>query len=152
VKKAPDEDWQRIWLAARQKDWASLVLVPNDASVDVVRFAEMLAKTGRVHGERPVSVVNATGVQLGEVEATIEAITQTTNRGERVVVPVDPIGDHPAAIAILRASSAALLLVRIGESELATARATIDIVGRERLLGSVVVKGGESAAPKPDAG
>jgi hypothetical protein len=152
VKKAqtPNDDWQRIWLSASEKDWSSLVLVPNDDTVDAVRFAEMLAKTGRVHGERPVSVVSAVGVQLGEVEATIDSINETTNRGERVIVPVDPIADHPAAIAILRASSAALLLVRLGESELATAHSTIEIVGKERLLGSVVVKSAEPAAAKDE--
>ena len=48
---------------------------------------------------------------------------------------------NPAAIPIARATSAALLVVRVGESRLAAARSTIEAVGRERLLGSVVLEG-----------
>lgn len=136
----PDDDWQRIWLSAREKDWSSLVLIPNEGSVDVVRCAEMLAATGRVHGERPVQVVNATGVQLGSIQETVDSITETTRRGDRVIVAVDPIADNPASIAIVRASPAALLLVRLEESLVASARNTIDTVGRDRLLGSIVLK------------
>src|SRR3954454_7588429 len=66
VKKAitPDSEWQRIWFSARHRQWTSLALVPSDASVDVDWMAEMLATTGRMRGERPVSVVKATNVQL----------------------------------------------------------------------------------------
>jgi len=145
VKKqsAPDEDWQRIWLSAREKDWSSLVLVPNDASVDIVPLAEALARTGRVHAEVPVKVINGTGVQLADVQQFIESISATTARGERVIVPVDPVSDNPSAIAILRAASAALLVMTLGESLMAAAQTTIEAIGRDRIIGSVVVK------PKP---
>jgi hypothetical protein len=137
---APDDDWQRIWLSARQRDWSSLVLVPNDATVDIVPFAESLARTGRSHAEWPVRVINATGVQLADVQELVETISASTARGERAIVPVDPISDNPAAIAILHATSAALLIVSLGESLIAAAQTTIETVGRDRMIGSVVVK------------
>ena len=136
----PDDDWQRVWLAAEEKAWTSLVLVPNDASVDAQTFAESLARTGRVHAETPVRVVNGTGVQLADVQQLIETIAAVSERGERVIVSVDPLSDNAAGIAILRATSAALLLVSLGESLMTSARATIDAIGRDRLIGSVVVK------------
>jgi hypothetical protein len=141
VKKSriPDSEWQRIWFAARQRDWSSLALVPTDASADVVRVAENLVATGQLLGERPVSVVKATGVQLEGVQQVIDSIAAIAARGDRTIVPVDPIADNPAAIAILRACSAAVLVVCLGESLLTVAETTADIVGRDRLLGSVVV-------------
>ncbi len=144
----PDSSWQRIWFSARHRDWSSLALVPSDASVDIDRMADMLATTGRLHGERPVSVVKATGVQLEGVQPIVDAIAELVERGENVVVPVDPVADNPAAIAILRACSAALLVVRLGESQLSAAQNTIEIVDRERFVGSVVMQQGRPRGSK----
>ena len=85
--------------------------------------------------------MNAMGVQLGNVQETVDQITEATRRGDRVIVPVDPLADNPASIAIVRSSPAALLLVRLQESLLASAHTTIEMVGRDRLIGSIVVQG-----------
>jgi hypothetical protein len=142
VKKAttPNSDWQRIWFSARHRDWNSLALVPSDSSVDVNRIADMLAMTGRLHAERPVSIVNATGVRLEAVQQIVDSITTLLDHGERVIVPVDPVADNPSAIAILRACSAAVLVVRLGQSLLTAAETTIEIVDRDKFLGGVVLE------------
>lgn len=142
VKKhtTPDSSWQRIWFSTRHRDWTSLALVPSDSSVDIDRMADMLATTGRLHGERPVSVVRATGVELEGVQTIVDSIAAIIKRGENVIVPVNPVADDPAAIAILRACSAALLVVRLGESMLSAAQNTLEIVDRDRFLGSVVMQ------------
>jgi hypothetical protein len=147
----PDSSWQRIWFSSRHRDWSSLALVPSDASVDIDRMADMLATTGRLHGERPVSVVKATGVQLEGVQPIVDAIATLVERGENVVVPLDPVADNPAAIAILRACSAALLVVRLGESQLSAAQTTVEIVDRERFVGSVVMQQGKARGSKKQA-
>ena len=148
----PEEDWQRIWLSAREKEWSSLGLVPNDASVDIVSFADTLARTGRVHADWPVRVINGVGVQLADVQQLVETISATTARGDRAIVPVDPVGDNPAAIAILRATSAALLVVSLGESLITSAQATIETIGRDRVIGSVVVKPSAGAPARGGVG
>jgi hypothetical protein len=142
VKKAttPNSDWQRIWFSARHRDWSSLALVPSDGSVDVNRVADMLSMTGRLHAERPVSVVNATGVHLEAVQQIVDSIANITNHGERVIVPVDPVADNPAAIAVLRACSAAVLVVSLGQSLLAAAETTLEIVDREKFMGGIVLE------------
>jgi hypothetical protein len=149
VKKAttPNSDWQRIWFSARHRDWSSLALVPSDNTVDVNRVADMLTMTGRLHAERPVSIVNATGVRLEAVQQIVDSITALTSHGERVIVPVDPVADNPSAIAILRACSAAVLVVRLGQSLLTTAETTIEIVDREKFLGGVVLEQDMSKKP-----
>jgi hypothetical protein len=148
VKKSitPDSEWQRIWFSSRHRNWTSLALVPSDADVDIESMAEMLATTGRLHGERPVSVVNATGVQLESVRHIVDSIAAIVSRNENVIVPVDPVADNPASVAILRACSDALLVVRLGESLLTAAQNTIDIVERDRFLGGIVLEGGRRSA------
>jgi hypothetical protein len=86
-----------------------------------------------------VSVLDATGVHLENVQEVITSITATVGRGEWVIVPVDAIAENPSAIAIVQATSAALLLVRLGESLIASAQNAVDAVGREKFLGSVVL-------------
>ncbi|MEO6236664.1 MAG: hypothetical protein ABIQ52_06660 [Vicinamibacterales bacterium] len=135
----PDNEWQRIWFSIRQQGWTSLALVPSHSGIDAVKVAEAFAATGRIQGERPVKVINATGVHLEGVQHLIESVAAAVGRGEWVIVPVDAIAENPSAIAIVQAASAALLLVRLGESLLASAQNAIEAVGRERFLGSVVL-------------
>jgi hypothetical protein len=136
----PTLDWQRVWFSTRQRGWSSLAIIPSDAGIDVGKVAEALASIGRQHGEWPVSLVNTVGVQLADVSKVIDSIEALTKRGECVLVPVDPITENPSTTPIVRAMSAALLVVRLGESQLSSARGVIDLVGRERLLGSVVLE------------
>jgi hypothetical protein len=135
----PDSEWQRLWFATREHQWNSLAIIPSDGSIDVRRVAESLVETGRVHGERTVSLMSGMGVQLAGVHQLVDSIAAMTARGEWVIVPVDPISENPSAVPIVQATAAALLVVRLGESLLGSARATIEAIGRERFLGSVVL-------------
>ena len=138
-KSAAVVDWERLWVASRQEDWTSLAVIPSDTGVDIKRVAESMVAAGRQHGEKPVSLLNATGAELTDVRQLVDKLTAITARGEWVIVAVDPIADNPSVIPLVRAASAALLVVRLGESLLASAQAAIDAVGRSRFLGSVVL-------------
>jgi hypothetical protein len=136
---APNSDWQRLWFSAREHDWNSLALVPGDSGVDVVQVAETLATTGRLYGEKAVTVLNGRGVQLTNVHQLIDTLGVMTGRGDWVIVPVDAVSENPSSIPIVQATSAALFVVRLGESFLSSARSAIEAVGRERFLGSIVI-------------
>jgi hypothetical protein len=137
----PESDWQRLWLSTREQAWSSLAIIPSDGSVDVERVAESLAATGRLHGEKPVSLLNAKGVQFGNMRQLLDTLSAMTGRGDWVIVPVDPIAENPSSVPIVQAASAALLVVRLGESLLASARSAIDVVGRAKFIGSIVLHG-----------
>ena len=76
----------------------------------------------------------------------IDELGVMTGRGDWVIVPVDAIEVNPSSVPIAQATSASLLVVRLGESMLASARNAIEVVGRERLLGSIVL-GGRGRGP-----
>jgi hypothetical protein len=143
-QQQPDSEWQRIWFAIRQHTWSSLALVPSHAGIDVVKIAQTLVATGRLQGERPVGLVDATGVQLANVQQVIAELNAAGERGEHAIVPLDAIHDNPSTIAIAQAASIALLVVRLGESLLGPAQTTLDVVGRSRFIGSIVVDGVEN--------
>lgn len=132
-------DWERLWVATRQDNWTSLAVIPSDTGVDIKQVAESMVAAGRQHGEKPVSLLNATGAELNDVRQLVDKLNAITARGEWVIVAVDPIADNPSVVPLVRAASSALLVVRLGESLLASAQAAIDTVGRSRFLGSVVL-------------
>jgi hypothetical protein len=134
-----DSQWQRIWFAVRSQAWTSLALVPSNAGIDAARIAESLAAMGRVHGERPVTLINAAGVEIANVQAVTDAIAASVGRGDRVIVAVGSVTEQPSSVAIAQATSAALLIVRLGESHLDAAESALLAVGRDRFLGSVVL-------------
>jgi len=101
---APESDWQRLWFATRHKAWSSLAIIPSDPGVEAGSVAESLVATGRVHGERPVTLLNARGVTLSGVHQLIDAMGTMTGRGDWVIVPVDPIGENPSAVPIVQAA------------------------------------------------
>ena len=115
------------------------MVIPSDVGVDIKQVAESMVAAGRQHGEKPVSLLNATGAELNDVRQLVDKLNAITARGEWVIVAVDPIADNPSVVPLVRAASAALLVVRLGESLLASAQAAIDTVGRSRFLGSVVL-------------
>ncbi len=135
----PGSEWETLWFSTRRTPWSSLAIVPNDEAVNVERVAEALAATGRLLGERPVSLLNGGGVNLSEVQPFIDALAEKTARGEWVIVTVDPILQNPSSIPIARATSHALLVVKLGESLLPTAKNAIKAIGRERLIGSIAL-------------
>ena len=137
----PDSDWQRVWFSIRQHPWSSLALVPSNPSMSVRKIAESLVATGRLHAERPVSLIDATGVQLQDVQQVIEAIAAVGDQGGSALVAVDPVADNPTAVAIIQSATSALMVVRLGESLLGSAQKTIDVVGRGRFIGSIVIDG-----------
>jgi hypothetical protein len=138
-----DNEWQRVWFAIKRHGWTSLALVPSHSGVDVLRIAETLGATARRQGERPVHVVNGTGIHLENVQKVIDAVGSGTARGDWVIVPVDAVTDNPSAIALVQASSSALLVIQLGESLLADSESTLDAIGRERFIGSVVLDGSD---------
>jgi hypothetical protein len=101
--------------------------------------AEGLVAVGRQQGVRPVRLVDGVGIRLDDVPRVIDAISGMTARGELVVVSLDPLVQNPAAVSIIRATTGALLVVRMGESRLSSARSTVQAIGQERILGSIVL-------------
>ena len=140
ARQVPNSEWQRIWFAIRQQAWSSLAIVPSH-SMDVVKIAESLTETGRLQAERPVSLIDATGVELVNVQQVVGTLAGLAEKGESAIVAVDPIAENPTAVAIIQAASAAVLVVRLGESLLGPAHQTIDLVGRSRFIGSIVIDG-----------
>jgi hypothetical protein len=135
----PSRDWQQLWFAALRHRWSSLVLVPAQAGVSVVPAARALTAVGRLYHQCPVHLIEAEGTDPSATGFVVSSAKNRVAAGERVIISVDSPLSHPVAIPIARAADAALLLVPLGRTLLASARLTIDCIGRQHFIGGIVL-------------
>lgn len=58
----------------------------------------------------------------------------------RVVIAIRSVIEEPLGVAVAQAADAVLLCVELGESQLAAARRTVELVGAERVVGALLVR------------
>jgi uncharacterized protein involved in exopolysaccharide biosynthesis len=133
-----DSVWQRLWFSTLQKPWNSLAIEPTDPTVRLGRLAEVIVEVGRQHGEKSVKFLDATAAQLKDVQCVVNSVRQA-NQHECIVVAVGPIAENPAAPHIVRTTNSVLLVSRLGASALSAVRDTVTEVGRDRVLGSILL-------------
>ncbi len=130
---------QLLWLSVAQRPWSSLLLVPTHSGASTFDFAVRLTEVGRNSTTTRLVLADARGVTLEGVIRVKEGIAAHVAQGARILVLVDPVVENPAGLEIARATDAALLCVTYGQTDIDTARRSLDLCGREFFLGSVAV-------------
>ncbi len=134
-----DTQWPTVWFAIAQHPWNSLVLVPADERMSVLPMARALMEAARLYEERPVSIIEAEDAAPSDVRAITANVRDYALQGQRIIVAVRcPLVSHPAT-PIARACDAAILLVPLGQTKLASARQVIATVGHTAFLGAFTV-------------
>ena len=145
-------DAQRLWLEVRRRQWLSLVMVPADPGTVAAGIATSLAEAGATLGDRELRVLNAEGMGTEAIRTVIAdlkliaelssgAVSANTGNPWRVVITIDSVETNPLGVILAQAADAALLCVRKGKTELAAARKTVELIGRDLFIGSVVLSG-----------
>jgi hypothetical protein len=141
---SPPFELQELWFATLRAEWTSLAVVPAHAGGSAYQIARALAEAGSLHRGTPVRLVKADAGDLAQTARFVDSLSRktsggSTKRGGEVIIAVDPVVDNPLGIAIALAADAVLVTIELGVTDLDSARRTIEMVGRERLLGCVVV-------------
>ncbi len=142
VSKVDHQVWERVWVEALRRPWSSLALVPAGRSVYAGFAAEPLAELGRQYFGGGVQAVRGEGMSMGECRSFLESLEDKCRGGKRVIVSVDSPQKTQVAVVIARAVDIALLVVAEEVSPFAAARETIQQIGAERFVGSVIVRTG----------
>jgi hypothetical protein len=79
-------------------------------------------------------------VSLSTLRAELTNLAEGARRAERSIVALPPLLGSPACLELARAADAALLCIELGSSAIAEAEQIVDDVGRERVLGSIIVR------------
>ena len=132
-------DLQLLWVSLVQRPWTSLVVVPTEAPVSARTAAAALSEIGGFHDLGQIETMDAVGVSSGEGLRLARYLGERVALGKRVVVLVDPLTSSMAAFPLATAAERALLVVRYGTS-LSAAKATVELLGREKILGALALR------------
>jgi hypothetical protein len=143
----PGPQFHGLWFALQRWKWASLVVVPADEGASSVRIAQSLATVGgRIHGAAVTAFVaeSLDFDSAAEIATTLAASTSSSSprggsRDGQVIVAVEPLVSRPLAIGIARSADIALLCIEKGRTRIDSAQRTIELVGRDRVVGCLML-------------
>jgi hypothetical protein len=153
VQGAALADWQQVWLATQVRRWTSLCILPGSPVKGdlVLRVAQALCQIGVEHLKQPLTVLDHRGVVLRDVEQRIEHVTTLRAAGSKVLVVLDAVDRNTVSARYSSVMDAALLVVILGSGEIGAARKTVEVFGKERFVGTLVLRSdGTSKARTPD--
>lgn len=126
---------QLVWLRVLRAEWTTLAVLPTAPGLSAREVATALADTARAHRLNPVrtlAVPAAPGAPLD--------LASARGGDVRTAIAVEHPALRPAAMPAILDADAVLLLVRLGTSELRAVRELVELVGRERVAGCVLVR------------
>lgn len=137
-----------LWAMLNQRGrWSSLVVVPSHEGGSGVQVVQAILEVANKQSSTPVHFLDAEGLELGAAQHVVAEMMAYVEQGDRVVVLLDSVVANPVGLEVALAAERALLCVSLGTSDYTSARRTLDLIGKERFLGSVTLQP-TSGAPK----
>jgi hypothetical protein len=145
--RLPQTEFQSLWFTLVRTPWRSLVVVPADEGGSAVAIATALADVGRRLRSAPVTFLVMAGpidyASAGRIVASVaEPHGGRSDPGAhvgRLIVAIPPVVAEPLGIAVTDAADAVLICIEKGRTRMPSARRTIDMIGRDRIIGCVLV-------------
>ena len=139
-------EYQSLWFTLTRSPWRSLAVVPADEHGSAASVATVLADVGRRLRASPVTFLVMAGpldfASAGRIVASIARPDEEPSRSDgpqpRVIIAIPPVVVDPLGIAITDAVDAVLLCIERGKTRTPSALRTIEMIGRDRIIGSVL--------------
>jgi hypothetical protein len=131
---------QKVWLASQKRKWRTLALLGATKSVDTMRLAEIFAKLAWSFTGQPSCVFDLRDLTPRLVEYHQREIAAQVEGGARVFIALRSTVDNPTAIPLARAADGVLLAIDLGEARFKIADQIVAEVGRDRILGALVLR------------
>ncbi len=74
------------------------------------------------------------------IDYQVREMQAQMDEGNRLVVALRSISENPTAASIARIADATLVCISLGETDFKGAEATIAAIGRERIVGTLVLR------------
>lgn len=138
-----------LWAMLNQRQrWSSLVVVPSHSGGSGLQAVQAILEVAGRQSGAPVHFLDAEGLELGASQHVVSEMQAYVEQGDRVVVLIDSVMANPLGLEIALAAERALLCVSLGSSDISSARRTVDLIGKERFLGSVTLQPPSGASKK----
>jgi hypothetical protein len=144
----PSRDVQELWFGLARMQWTSLALVPADEGESAAALATSLAEVGRRLRDIPVSfMILADPLDYASAGKIIAAVADTDRRegtasvapAGRVIAAIQPVIVEPLGLALTQAVDVVVLCIQVGCTRATAVRRTIELIGRERIAGAVLL-------------
>jgi len=126
-----------LWLTLAKRQWSTLVVIPAHRLGSAVPLAAALAEAGAAFRRRPVEMLSAEGKDL--IPTTEWVFPRTPGDEHSRVIALDPVAVNPMGIPVAQAAGAVLIVAEKGVADLATVRRTVEAIGRQNFVGSVLL-------------
>lgn len=158
---------EELWLALALVDWTSVVVVPADPGGTTAALASALAEVGARLSLEPVSALRLEIDHDPRVAADLQQILrrdrsrdqlarlaahgvpggdqdeqlgdEPTTQSGKTIVSIPAVTRDPLGVAVAQAADAVVVTLALGRTRVADARRTIELIGRERIVGCFVV-------------
>jgi hypothetical protein len=104
-----------------------------------MRVAGMLARISEELGH-PLVVLDARNVELRTMASIQARMRSLAARGTRAITVLQLPNYNPITVPIAQAADASMLCVFVGETRLANSTQSIEQIGRDRFLGTVILR------------
>ena len=131
---------QKLWLALQRRPWRTLAVLAASEPSDTMEIAEVLAQIAWCYRGEPTTVLDLRDVSLRLAEYQMHEAEGQAESGVRILVGLRSIVENPASALVAHQADAALLCVELGRTDLKSALQTVEEVGRQKLLGTVLVR------------
>lgn len=141
----PSRGYEDLWRSLAPRPWGLVAVVPAGQGGSTVELATALAEAGKRLGARVAAIAapqldpHAARDLRGAVAARTSAAAPEAVASARIVASVPPVLDDPHALAVARAADLVLVSVERGKTRSVDARRTIDLVGRDRVAGCLLL-------------
>ncbi len=140
---------QRLWLATQRRAWKSLAVLAASEGVETLPIAEMLAHVAWAYRGQPSCVFDLRDLGLRLADYQMREVKEQVEAGTRVLIALRSTNENPTAIPVARQADAVVLCIGMGETRFKAAEKAIAEVGRDRVLGAIIVRGNERRKETP---
>jgi hypothetical protein len=131
---------QKLWLAAQRREWRSLAVLGAAKTVDTLPIAELLAQLAWRYRGQPSTVCDLRDLSMRLVDYQVGEVHAQVQAGLRVLIALRSISENPTAAVVARESDAVVLCIAMGTTEFKAAQKAIAEIGRQRIVGSIIVR------------
>ena len=131
---------QKLWLATQRRPWRSLAIIAGSKGLSTIEVANLFAKIAWWYRGTPTCVVDLRDTGLRLVEHQLREVASQMQDGQRVIVALRSIFENPTTIEVASVTDAAILCVHLGETKMAAAERTVAEIGRDKFIGSVILR------------
>ena len=130
---------QSLWLAIRRRAWRSLAVVAGSPHAPTIEVASTLAKLCWAYRGQPTYVVDRRDLSLRLIEYQLREVASQLEQQQLTIIALRSIAENPTVVPVAASADAVVLCVRLGQTKIAAAERTVNEIGRDKFIGTIVL-------------